>query len=367
MLVGAMCVAGCSERGESSADAGRHVDAGAADGGADAGAADAGEDPCACTVGSHNELVYLMSQEGELWSWDPVTHAFAFVVGPVCDGMRPFSMAVDAKGIAWIQMVDSLGVLTLDVNAPGACSMSPYTRRDPSISYFGMSFAANSETDTCADLYVHTYSGEGPFSEGPDSGQLAAIDPVTGALRVITTVDYDGGELTGTGDGRLFALAGAVPVKLVEYAKVTGAVIETIPLEGFRRTGASAAAFHSGDIYVFIEADPPECTECLDTTCPTEHAACLADPVCAEHLECAKDMADIRDDCGGGMPAEMMTCISTCSEQCLIPYRARVSRVLRFDLDESEAPGRTTTEVIPRAPIRIVGAATSPCVSTIPF
>lgn len=355
-----LLAAACSERGGGEArDGGAARDGGTA---ADAHVADAGPDPCECTSGSHNVLVYLMSDDGELWSWDPMTGEFAFVVGPVCSGMSPFSMAVDARGLAWVLFVDSLSILTFDVNDPRACEPSSYVRRDPSFGLFGMSFASESETDKCASLYVHTYDGDGPFSEGPAAGKLGVIDPVTGELRELSLVDYDGGELTGTGDGRLYALAGVDPVKLVEYDKATGAAIETIPLTGFRRTNASAVAFHSGSIYAFIEATPPECATCLETTCGTEYAACLADDVCADHLACSIEMADVRDDCGGLLSSEMMTCLSDCSSACFVPLRARVSRVLRYDLIT-----RAVTEVVAEAPIRVVGAATSPCVSTIPF
>jgi len=334
----------------------------------DAGDDDAGIAACSCTVGSHNDLVYLMSDTGELWSWDPTMPAdFAFVAGPVCLGMRPYSMAVDASGIAHIVFAGSLAILTIDVNDPGSCEDSGYVRTNPDFGLFGMSFASNSTTDICADLYVHTYDGDGPFEEGPGFGKLGVIDAETMELTEIAEIDYDGGELTGTGDGRLFAFAGADPVKLVEYDRSTGAVLETIPLTGVRKTNASAMAFHSGDIYIFVEAVPEECNTCLETTCPVDYEACRMDDTCIEHLECAISEAGVRDECGGLLSVDMMTCLTTCGDPCFRPPRARVSRVLHFDLDDSDGGGRAVTEVVAQAPIRVVGAASSPCVQTIPF
>jgi len=153
----------------------------------------------------------------------------------------------------------------------------------------------------------------------------------------------------------------------VEYDKDTAAELERIHLDGVRKTNASAVAFHSGDIYVFTEAIPPGCRTCLEDTCPTALAECEADDVCSEHLECAITEADIRDDCGGLLTAEMMSCVSDCGDTCFVLPRNRVSKVIRYDLDASEGPERGFTVVEEQAPIRVVGAATSPCVQVIPF
>ncbi len=296
----------------------------------------------------------------------PRSSATAFVVGPVCGGMTPFSMAVDGSGKAWVLFIDSLSIQTFDVADPGPCVDSGYVRRDPEFGLFGMSFATRSATDSCAELFVHTYDGDGPFSEGPDFGMLGAIDPVTLRLRAIGSIDYDGGELTGTGDGRLFAFAGADPVDLVEYDKSTATALEIIPLDDVRKTSASAVAFYAGDIYIFTEAPPPACDACLDATCPTEHADCLADDVCSDQLACAIDQADVTDECGGLLPAAFMSCLATCTEACLISRRARVSRVLRYDLDASGG-SRSIETIVDMLPIRVVGAASSPCVPVGPI
>jgi len=317
---------------------------------------------CACLPGLHTERIYLMSQDAEVWSFDPTTLEAEFVVGPVCGGIQPFSMAVDAFGVAWINDSRSLGVETIDLLDPGVCETGPYLRRDMRYGLFGMSFATESATNTCADLYVFSYDGDGPFAEGPELGRLGAIDPVSGDLRDIATVDYDGGELSGTGDGRLFAFTGVDPAKLVEYDKVTGEVLEVIPLDGFSKTNASAMAFFGGSLYIFIEAWPAGCTTCLSTTCSAEYDACVMDDVCRGELSCTIEAADFRDDCGGLLPAPMVDCLTTCLDICFTPPRARVSEVLRFDLEM-----RTLTRIVDELPIRVVGAASSPCVPVGPI
>jgi hypothetical protein len=72
-------------------------------------------------------------------------------------------------------------------------------------------------------------------------------------MQQLGIIDYDGGELSGTGDGRLFAFAGASPAKLVEYDKTDASVIDTLPLDTLELTNAFAFAFFGGDFYFFTE------------------------------------------------------------------------------------------------------------------
>ncbi len=358
---------GCSESS-------RPDDGGTTEGGVDTGldagvdaaidtAIDAGEF-CECRSGAHQDNIYLISDDGEVWTFNPGSGEYAFVVGPVCTGAIPYSMAVDTEGVAWINIIDSMSVLNLNLLDPGACTESPYVRTNPDFGLFGMSFASNSEFDFCSDLYVMTYSGDGSFDEGPDLGKLGVIDPDTGDIRELANTNFDGGELTGTGDGRLFGFAGDDPVKLVEYDRETGALLDTIELVGVQKTNASAVAFFAGDIWIFIEALPEGCDECLEAECGTALSACRADEVCNEHLECVLATPVFSDECGGGLSAEMMSCLTECTA-CTAPGRARVSRVIRFDLDNSDGGG--FMDLAEQAPIRVVGAASSPCVPTEPF
>ncbi|RLB47307.1 MAG: hypothetical protein DRJ42_25705, partial [Deltaproteobacteria bacterium] len=139
-------------------------------------------------------------------------------------------------------------------------------------------------------------------------------------------------------------------------------VLETIPLDGFSKTNASAMAFFAGDLYLFVEASPPGCVPCLEATCGTEYEACLADAVCRDDLACSIEAADLRDDCGGLLSAEMMSCLGACTDTCFTPPRARVSEVWRFDLDGSDGATGSLVRVVDALPIRVVGAASSPCV-----
>lgn len=339
------------------------------DSGADSGS-DAGQDSaialdasdasnsCGCSKGLHNQAIIVLSDASELYSYDPVQNQFDKITDLECAGQsQPYSMAVDARGHAWVLFASSQDFRTVDVNAPNGCENPGYTPGQAGFGLFGMAFSTTSETSTCEQIFALSYSGSGPFGEGPGIGMLGKLEPETLELQKIADIDFDGGELAGTGNGRLFAFAGMNPAKLVEYDKTNGSVIATTPLIGFSKTTASAFAFFAGDIYFFTEQEPPGCEPCLAQNCSTALADCQADPACADALKCALEQYDITDECGGLMPSELQSCVAgTCLAQCFPDQLDRKSWVHRLD-----STGQLEL-VNPEAPIRIVGAGSSTCV-----
>ena len=327
------------------------------------GSGGAGE--CACMPGPHNELIYVLSDEAEIWGYDPVANELSYQATVLCSGNLPFSMSVDHLGQAWVLMASSGLVFTVDPAVAGDCAVSPYTPHQANFDLFGMAFAGELGGPSCPPLFVHSYSGAGPFSEGLNAGQLARVDPDSGELSVLGSIHYDGGELAGTADGRLFAFAGVNPAKLVEYDRDSAAVLSTTPLVGLSKTNASAFAFFAGDIYFFTEAVPVGCLDCLSTTCEATLLACHADAACAEQLACAIEQGGVSDDCGGLMPQPMVDClVGTCGGACLVPSSVKVSQITHLDFDQSDGGGMIT--VYDQAPIRIVGAGSSVCVPQVP-
>ncbi|MEZ4340980.1 MAG: hypothetical protein R3B82_30515, partial [Sandaracinaceae bacterium] len=255
-------------------------------------------------------------------------------------------------------------ILTIDVNALAACEDSGYLPTVPELPLFGMSFVER--PDGCDVLYGLSYSGEGRFGEGPGIGRLARIDGTPPRATILSSVDFDGGELAGTGDGRLFAFAGVDPSKLVEYDPDDGAALDVLPLDGLPRTNASAFAFFGGDVWFFTESFGATCDACFEAHCGAAWASCQADSTCKDQVECAMEAGDVSDSCGGDAGPEMLACLTTCSGDCLVRPRARVSQAARLDWDASDGPGRILTIEVPDLPIRVVGAATSPCVPVVP-
>ena len=360
----ALLVVGCDTSAPSFPDTGPFdagVDSGS-DAGSDAGESDAGPAGCSCAPGLHNDRIVVVSDDAELWAYDPVGDAFERLGSAGCFGQSDsFSMGVDARGRAWIQYVGSEDLFTVDVNDPSAgCADPGYDPgANPDFGLVGMSFARDEASAACDELYLWTYDGSGLFEEGPDLGRLGALDPITLETRTIATVDFDGGELAGTSDGRLYALAGD-PARLFELDTDSGAILAEHSLGSFTLSTAFAFAFFGGSAWLFTEAPPAACDPCLERECAADVAACRADPPCAAELECAIGIGEITDECGGRLPAPMFGCLERCAADCFVSPLGRVSRVTRYDFDTG-----VVETVNPAAPIRIVGAGNSSCVPLI--
>lgn len=147
-------------------------------------------------------LVFVVTVQSEIWSFDPSTRAFKRLGALSCDapGATPFSMAVDRHQNAYV-VFDDGQLFKVDV-AHGQCSATDYVPGQSGFSLFGMGFATNaggpSET-----LFV---AAADPMDPGSPHA-LATIDTTSFALRVVAPFDpsVELPELTGTGDGRLFA------------------------------------------------------------------------------------------------------------------------------------------------------------------
>ena len=59
-------------------------------------------------------------------------------------------------------------------------------------------------------------------------------------------------------------------------------------------------------------------------------------------------------------------CLAACDSTCGVAPQFRTSQVIVFDLDASDGV-RGFERIVDEGPIRVVGAASSPCVVTGPF
>ncbi|HLT37750.1 MAG TPA: hypothetical protein VK034_15770 [Enhygromyxa sp.] len=205
-----------------------------------------------CSCAANTDLIYVLSDDAELWSYDPQTNMFELITAALgCPQSNTFSMSVDRNGIALV-MFQNDDIYAVDVNNPNMCADPGYQPGQMGFNKFGMGFVSNSVFDPCDKLYAHSWNGQGGFNEGPNAGRLGRMDADDLVMEEIGFINYNGGELTGTGDGRLFAFAGN-PAKLVEYDKDTANVIATEQLN-MSLTNAFAFAFHGGDFYMFTES-----------------------------------------------------------------------------------------------------------------
>lgn len=250
-----------------------------------------------CPCVADNEDIYVLSDYGSIWRFDPADLSWTFVTDVECGGMTStFSMGVSRKGRAWVQYING-DLYTVDLQDPGsACKDPGFMTGHPKFPNFGMAFVTQDATDHCDRLYAH--SGIAPGLQGPGVGALGVIDPQTLVLSEIAAIDDAWGELTGTGDGRLFAFEGDVDTYIREYDKATGAVLGSWPLPGLANPDAFAFAYWGGDFYLFV-------------TRPNDLTG--------------------------------------------------ASMVLHLDFDESDGNGMALTTAVETAPIRIVGAGVSTC------
>ncbi len=218
-----------------------------------------GVEPCACPdiEVPLDDGIFVLSDNAELWKFYPEDNSFLELGSFNCGGMtNTFSMAVDRQGFAWVMFNNPQGeIWKVDVTNVGNCEDPGYNPGQQGVNYFGMAFVSNSQFDQCDQIYGNTFDGFGGFQEGQNIGDFLTVDPNSLLIQKIGKTNFNGAEVTGTGDGRAFMFGGANPAKLVEVDKANGAFLEVNPLGNLELTNAFAFAFFAGDFYMFTESD----------------------------------------------------------------------------------------------------------------
>jgi len=206
-------------------------------------------------------LVYTITNTFELQSFNPDNGQFRLIGRIACPAGTepgtgqpgtPFSMAVDRRGVAYILFTDErlYRVSTLT----GACIGTSYVPRQQNFRLFGMGFATNSVGPT-ETLFI---AGDDNQNNGGQSG-LARITP--GTFSLANVGDFapaiDQAELTGTGDGRLYAFykkgnpPDSPPSFIGEINTDTAQVIGERRFNDIDQGTGWAFAFWGGDFYMF--------------------------------------------------------------------------------------------------------------------
>jgi hypothetical protein len=197
-------------------------------------------------------LVYVISSDYGLYSFDPASNAFAFIGNIVCPspaGETPFSMAVDRRGIAYV-LFTNFQIFRVST-ATAACVATPYASEQLGFRRFGMGFATD-EIGPTETLYV-AGSDQVNGAEG-----LARIDTSSFALSKVGNFAprIVNAELTGTGDGRLFAfytrpVLGSERTFIGEVDTLSANVIAETRFDTVSLGQGWAFAFWGGDFYMF--------------------------------------------------------------------------------------------------------------------
>jgi hypothetical protein len=190
--------------------------------------------------------IYVITEENELYSFYPPTLAFSKIGDISCPTTStPFSMGVDRSGVAYSVFSDGNLFRISTVNA--ACQATPFVPSQHGFDTFGMGYAGLA--DAGETLYVSQSVNKAP--------QLGSIDTQSYVLDVIGTYQPNASgrcELTGTGDGRLFAFC--VPLlgngaDLVELDPATAQILSETSLTIGGSMDAFAYAFWGGDFWIF--------------------------------------------------------------------------------------------------------------------
>jgi hypothetical protein len=212
-------------------------------------------------------LVYLISGENDLYSFYPPTLAFTKIGTIACTpNSQPYSMAVDRTGTAYSVFAD--GSLWQIDTANASCKGTSYVpaQQNEPFHNFGMGYAGDQNGET---LYV----ADANFNV--DSLGLATIDTKTFTRDFIADFqpELPRCELTGTGDGRLFAFClftSGTGSQIAEVDRNTAKVIAINQLAVGDASDAFAYAFWGGEFWIFTgpsktttvtEYDPGTLTE----------------------------------------------------------------------------------------------------------
>lgn len=191
-------------------------------------------------------FIYVVTDTNELLSFYPPTAGFKSVGALKCaasKGATPFSMAVDRKGAAYVLYSD--GTLFHVSTKDASCQATPFLPNQGDFSQFGMGFATVG-VGPAEELYVAS----------TNNSLLGSID-VSATFKLTTVGPFnpslDRAELTGTGDGRLYAFyaPGQNDSAVAEVDKTTGKVIGQDLLLGWPQGTAWAFAFWGGYFYLF--------------------------------------------------------------------------------------------------------------------
>jgi len=261
--VGVLFVAACGARTgllapEEPADA-----ADASDAAPDAESLDVAQKPDVSTVGcpdAATEFVYVVSEDDVLSTFDPPSATFATIGVLACDagGANPFSMAVARDGTAYVEYDD--GELFAVSTQTAACKPTSFVTGQ--VVPFGMGYAT---------------IGAGPAEQlfiAPNDA-LATLDVDAGfAIHPIGTFapSLMLAELTGTGDGRLYAYYATGDFggsTIGEIDKSNAHVVAADTLANVDRGDAWAFAFWGGDFWIFTAPNDEQTTVKYDPVAKT--------------------------------------------------------------------------------------------------
>jgi hypothetical protein len=222
---------------------------------------------------SGNDLVFVASEEENLYSFDPKTAAFTLLGQVDCANAEYVnSMAIDRAGNAWINYGD--GSLWKSPTQHPQCISTGFKPLQNGVALFGMGFSAKTAGATTETLYIDDLSGGGLGYIDLGAMTLQRFGPFAGDL-----ADRDC-ELTGTADARLFGFFAGSPygdagtTSVTQIDPATEGAMQSWPLPTVDTGSDWAFAFWGGSFYLFTadkynENDPYTTVTRLDPSTGT--------------------------------------------------------------------------------------------------
>jgi hypothetical protein len=213
-----------------------------------------GAPPAYCKSAT-DTAIYVVTEQSDLLRFDPPSATFTPIGTVDCPVMTstttPFSMAVDHLGTAYVVFDDGelFEVSTADASCAPTSSPIDASAFTPT---FGMGFSA--DKDGLAETL---------FLAGTSSpGDLGTLDTSTFVVHDVGAFSSDIGEaeLTGTGDGRLFAFGvvqGLAGAHLSEIDEADASILDDKVVPTPQDPDAWAFAFWGGDFYFFTATGGP--------------------------------------------------------------------------------------------------------------
>lgn len=212
-----------------------------------------------CAAGA--ELVYVASEERNLYSFDPSKVVFSLLGNIDCaQGIYVNSMAIDRNATAWINYGDG-SLWKADTQHP-VCTATGFLPNQQGVGLFGMGFAAKSVGAAEDLLFIDDLSGGGLGYIDRSTMTLNRLGPFTGALA------NEDCELTGTSNASLFGFFAGGPLSgdagaasVVALDPSSESALSQWPLSGVDTGSDWAFAAWGGDFYLFTadkydESDP---------------------------------------------------------------------------------------------------------------
>lgn len=241
------------------------LDVGMAEGPDDDDGGEGGECPCENVL----DGIYVLhsTDPPAVYFYDPPANTFSPIGQLGCPaefGATANSMAIDRQGNAWINYYSLSGL-----EPTGRMYRAPLSALDQceDLGYaasgawylLGMGYSVDGAASSCDTLFVYNSDQYIDYPDfAPGGSELARFDTTDIEATILGPTAWPVAELSGTGDGRLFAFAtvAANQSVLVELDKSDGTAIASVPLDGLDITNAFAFAFWGGDVYFFTETSP---------------------------------------------------------------------------------------------------------------